>query len=120
MKWLMKLLGKVECRACSCWTTPSRVFGNVCSAKCLSVIEKKAEIIQDKKEKDCKKHNWSHKGWEWFEAVDMKTGKFFGRYSCTKCGKVDNFRPLKRMSGEAVARASEERRVGHKLCWSKP
>lgn len=113
MKWLNKLLGKVECRVCKKWIQPSIYHGNICYERCLKIEEKEKERIQKEKEKNCKRHKWSHEGFEWYEGILFKNGKrkYYGKHFCIHCGKIDNCRPIKKPSGEAVAQASQRRDI---------
>lgn len=40
-KWWLKLFGRecVRCKYCGNWTEPSINYGNICSVKCLKILE---------------------------------------------------------------------------------
>ncbi len=52
----------------------------------------------------------------------MKTRKIFGKHICLKCGKVDNFRRLKKISSEAEATVCQENQLNqiHMKKFGKP
>ena len=56
------------------------------------------------------KHIWSHKGLEWYESMNIYTGKIYGLHICLKCGEQKTVR-IKEVSEEKVVRASEENRI---------